>query len=73
MNIEHTHGDTDRQCNQNHCKKKIFSEQWDRKRSWRNNLSQKQKEHSQREQNGDAQCDLIGKKILFNCNFNVNF
>ena len=61
MNVENTYGDDDRKCDKNHGKKEVFAEQGHCQWRRRNDLGQQEEEHSQRNQNGDAQRHLFAR------------
>ena len=61
MNIEHADGDADGEGDQDHGEEEVLAEQRNGQRRRWDDLGQQQEEHSQREQNRDAECHLLSR------------
>lgn len=59
MNVENAYGNDDRQPHQYHGEEKIFAQQWKRKGCRRNDFWYQQEEHRLRQQNADAERNLL--------------
>lgn len=61
VNIEHHHGDADRQCHQDHGEEQILAEQRNHQTGGRNDLGQQQEEHGERDHDRDGKTDLLAR------------
>lgn len=59
MDVQHKDSDDDAECDKNHGEQEVLSNQRDHQWRWRYGLSDDQQEHSEREQDGDTQGDLL--------------
>jgi len=57
INDDHGHQNTNRIHNEG--KEQIFGNQWQHQRSWRQNLTDQEEKHDQRQKNADAQGDFL--------------
>lgn len=59
MNIKDANGDHDGECDEDHGEEEIFAEERHRQRGRRNDLGEQQEEHSERQEDGDAEGHLL--------------
>lgn len=61
VDVEDAHGDADGERDQDHGEEEIFSQQRHGQRRWRDDFSQQQEEHSERQQDRDAERDFLAR------------
>ena len=64
MNVEDPHGDEDGEGDEEHAEEEVLAEQGHGQGCRRNDLGKKQEEHCQREENRNAERDLVRRNVL---------
>lgn len=59
VHVQHEHGDDDAKCDEDHCKEQVLSNERDDQRSGGDCLGYNEQEHSEGEQDGDTERDLL--------------